>query len=161
MFQRVLSYLALILSLIIGIGNLYRASLNPSDMTIITGKVINKEIMRHVGTRSISYSLGFDLLNQKNRIRISLGSRGQAIVDTTFNLIEVSKIYTFYLDPTVPTRFGVNLGIRRIDYEGKPLYKQSKKLKIFCGLFFGFIGLIGILVLYYKRKSSTAANTLQ
>jgi len=51
MFKKIIAYLLLISALLVGLLSLYRVSLKSSDMTIVNGKVTEKEISYYTSYR--------------------------------------------------------------------------------------------------------------
>src|SRR6185312_14719165 len=90
-------------------------------------------------TNGRHYYLAFQLENRPDKIAINLGTQSQADKDSAFYLVDTGKIYTFYLDPTVPTQNGINWGIDKIDYDGHEVYQASNKLKFYGGAFLSFL----------------------
>ena len=140
------------LSLLLGLLSIYRATLKTSQLTMITGKVISKKINYERGARGgLDYYLAFQLADWRDKIAINLGTKSQAEEDPAFHLIDTGKVYTFFMDPTVPTINGENWGIDKIDYNNIEIYKTSNNLNLYGGTFLSILSLV-LIILMLKHK---------
>ncbi len=161
MFKKIIIYLLLIFSLVIGLLSLYRASLKSSDMTIVNGRVTNKIISYYTSYHTgRHYSLIFTLRDRQNKIAINLGTENEAREDATFYLIDTSKLYKFFIDPTIPVVNGVQTGITRIDYNDQTIFKSSNNLNLYGGLCISLLSIAGLILIKYK-KTATNVNCVK
>ena len=139
-----------------GLLLLYRASLGSASMTIINGKVIDKKIVRISTSRSSLYSLALQIEGMKERLGVFLGTKKQTAKDSTIYLIDISKTYTFYLDPTITTSNGRKDAIRRIDSNGRTIFIASNVFNLYCGLSLSILAIIAAIIIYaFNKKKIT------
>lgn len=164
MFDKIIKIISLtivIAAFLAGLLSIYRATLKTTDMIVIAGKVISKKISYFKSIRSgRHYSVAFELANRAGKIAINLGTKNEAANDSAFYLIDTGKVYTFYLDPTVPTQNGVNKGIYQIDYNNKEVYRRSNNFNLYGGIIITLVSLVGIifLVKFKKKEKKTTGN---
>ena len=160
MFKKIFAFLVIMVTFSIGLLLLYRASLEPSDMTIVDGKVINKKIVSSRRPRNKPrYSLALQIDGREERLGIFLGTKAQAEKDSTIYLINISKTYTFYLDPTIRISNGLNNAIRRIDSNGRTIFLASNAFNLYCGLSLSLLSIIAAIIIYAFLSSIDKCNT--
>jgi hypothetical protein len=139
----------------IGVLSIYRATLTPAAMMIITGKVTDKKIYFNGGTKGGAYYLAFKLEGRQNFIALRLNGqhRQDAENDSIGHLIDTGKIYTFYIDKTYPAQNDVNPGIQKIDYGGMQVFRASNTMNLYGGILICLVSVTAaILVLKTKRR---------
>ncbi len=150
---KIIVLLFLVVSLLVGLLSIFRATIPTSSLTVISDKVIDKKILYFISAKSgRHYCLAFQLEKRQGKIAINLGTKSQADKDSAFYLIDIGKTYTFYLDPTIPTSDGINWGIDKIDYNSKEVYKKSNKLNLYGGTSISLLCLAGIIVVLKSKK---------
>ncbi|MDB5231287.1 MAG: hypothetical protein JWN76_2092 [Chitinophagaceae bacterium] len=162
MIPRIIGYTAFVLALLTGLLSLYRASLKTSDLTVIKGKVKSKNIFFY-NSRGARYRLSFDIEGRKEPLALNLGGRRDSQKDSTIYKVDTGKIYTFFLDPTVP-HGKKSCPVSRIEYNGKLVYQSSNKLNIWGGSIITLMSLAAIILVYRnppKNKGSTSAGSAQ
>ena len=165
MFDKIKKVTVLILltaTLLVGLLSVYRATLKTTDLTVVIDKVIDKKIEYFTSLKSgRHYCLAFRLAKRQDRIAINLETKSHAYKDSVFYIIDTGKTYKFYLDPTVPTRNGINWGINKIDYDEHVVYETSNKLNLYGGTFISLLSLAGIVVILKFKKRENYSYTYQ
>ncbi len=141
-----------------GIMLIHRGSLNISQMNKIEGTVFSKEQGVKYGYRSAAYYLSFGIKEMPVHLAISYVSKSAIYSDSTFNLIDTGKTYTFYVDPTFPIADNRIMGIAEINYNGKIIYERSKKINLYAGVFFCLLSVTGGIVIYKYRNKTEISN---
>src|SRR6478609_1095237 len=96
-FNLTMGFLIMATACCAGIMLIYRGSLNLSEMNRIEGTVFSKEQGVKYGYRSAAYYLSFGIKEMPVHLAISYVSKGAIYSDSTFNLIDTGKIYTFFV----------------------------------------------------------------
>ena len=125
-------------------------------MIVIESMVINKKIESTTTSKGDRrYSLIFTIDQSFKRIGLLLGTKEQAAKNEIINLIDTSKFYKFYIDPTITINNGIQLGIRQIDDNGKIIFKESNTFNLLGGIFFTLMSIVGLLIVYkFKRRQN-------
>jgi hypothetical protein len=156
--KKVFALIVISCASLVGLLSIYRATLKPSNLKVVTGKVLDKKIEYFTSYGSgRHYCLAFHVTNIQDKIAVNLGTKKQAENDSTFYLIDIGKTYKFYLDPTVPTTRTGNWGIRRIDYNDVQVYQASNKLNLFGGIIISLMSLAGIIILLKYKKDQNGS----
>jgi hypothetical protein len=152
------AYLILMVILILGLVLIYRSLLTTSDWIMIQSKVYRQKIETSSSAKGgIRYALVFDIDKEPNRIGIFLGTSGKSDNNKIFDLVDTAKLYKFYLDPTVIADNGIQLGVRKIEYDGKTIYKESNTFNILGGAILTLLGAVGLFIIYrFKRKQNAS-----
>ena len=152
------AYLVLTVILFLGLLLIYRSLLTTSDLTIIQSKVYKQKIETSSSAKGrISYALVFDIDKEPTRIGFFLGTSGKLDKNKIFNLVDSPNLSKFYLDPTVSADNGIQLGIRKIEYDGETIYKESNTFNILGGTIFTLLGAVGLFIIYnFKRKQNAS-----
>ena len=118
--------------------------------------VINKKIESTTTSKGDRrYSLIFTIDQSFKRIGWLLGTKEQAAKNEIINFIDTSKVYKFYIDPTITINNGIQLGIRQIDDNGKIIFKESNTFNLLGGIFFTLMSIVGLLIVYkFKRRQN-------
>lgn len=135
-----------------GLILIYRGTLKDDDFKPLSGKVIDKEIVAVGKYRSGSekYALAFKIENRHDKLGIYIGPEASIKVNSPLEDIQLNKYYKFYIDPTVISSKGVNLGVRKIEQAGLVLYEENTSAQPYIGI------IVSILILvfwyYYAKK---------
>lgn len=156
-FRLSMGLLCMAIPFFVGVMLIYRGSLNISGMDVIKGTVFSKERGYKYAYKGGAYYLSFGIKELPVNLAISYISKNDIYADSTFNFIDTGKTYTFYVDPTFPISDNRIMGIAEIDYNGKIIYKRSKKRNLYGGFFFCLLGVIGSVLIYKfdKKNNST------
>jgi hypothetical protein len=127
-------------------------------MTILDGQVLKKEVVKETSLKgNTHYSLVFTIHNKQNRISLFLGPNKKSTDKEIAALIVPGETYKFYIDPTVTKDGDVQGGIRRIDENGKVIFKESNAFNIYGGISFVLISIVGLVILQkfgFKKNGS-------
>lgn len=150
------NYIILIAFLGCGILLIYRSSFSTSNFLPIQSRVIKKQIeVTQYRKGNPRYGITFQIDDYENKLGVYMGTEEQARNNVLNNLIEPNKTYTFYIDPTVSSSNGINLGIREIRFKGKAIYKESQKFTLVVGVFFTLICSVGLFLISKFNKHKT------
>ncbi len=153
MLNKFTPFLIAILFIGLGLLLLYRSVLGTGDLTIIEGKVKDKQV-EQISSRKgkAKYGLTFTLDNHSGKLGVFGGSDRSSSTELAA-LIDTTQIYQFYIDPTVVASNGIDLGVRQIKLNNTTIYKESTAFNLLGGLFFMLLGGVSLFVLnkYSKR----------
>jgi hypothetical protein len=155
--QKFTTYIILISLLAGGLLLVYRSFLSTDDFINIKGMVLEKKIEAvSVSKGSSRYGIVCKIDNYKNKVGVYVGTYEQAKNNRIINLIEVNKVYTFLIDPSVSVNNGTNLGVREIWFSGEVLHKESQNFTLFAGIFFISLCSFALFIIYKanQRKSN-------
>ncbi len=140
-----------------GLLSLYRAYMKSTDFTKIEVKIVEKKI-EPVSTYKGSprYGMTFKTENSATKFGIYIGTNSRPSDNNLFNVIDTTKTYRFFIDPTVSTANGINLGVREIYFNGKRIFKESQKLELFLGIAFTLLGAGGLFIITKFRRPGKA-----
>lgn len=152
--RKIFGLIFLIIPVLIGLFMIHRETIKKSDMAVLTGKVLSKNIISIYSFKGgRHYFLIFEIENQQNKIAINYPTESQAKNDSAYNLVDTGRTYKFYLDPSYPTKDSFNCGIDVIDYEGVEIYRASTTANLYAGVFFILLGFISsYAIVKYKSK---------
>lgn len=137
---------------------IYRGSTPMSKLKKIEGKLIKYEVRKgfgNFGTKGQrNYAIIIEIEGQSKYYGIYAGTNEQAKSKYKKIKLDVGKIYSFFIDPTVTNVENVNLGIRLIKFKNNTLYKEVMKSHVFFGWLFIILGILSGLIFYVigKRK---------
>lgn len=91
-FRIIVLVFFLSISFFVGVLNIIRANVKPSDLITIQDKVLDKKIAYTTTLKGKrSYHLEFKLENTSERIAVSYDSKNQAYSDSTLYLVDIGK----------------------------------------------------------------------
>ena len=140
--------------MVTGLAKLYKYSLNSSHLKTISGTIIRKDLEKVRSTRSTAYYLVYTLKEYNHKIGFEFYPNSHASNLLDFDSTKIDNYYKFYLNPAVSTQKDQYFGIRRIDYNNKPVF--ILEVKPFIGR--SILSIILALVLsifmysYYKEE---------
>lgn len=135
-----------------GLVLIHRGTLTNDDFKTLSGKVVEKEVVAVGKYRSGNekYALTFKIENRHDKLGIYIGPESSIKANSSLRNIQLNKYYKFYIDPTVISSKGVNLGVRKIEQADLVLYEENTSAQPYIGI------IVSILILvfwyYYAKK---------
>lgn len=159
--QKFTTYIILFALLACGILLIYRSYLSANDFIQTESRVVKKQIeITSYRKGNPRYGITFQIDDYEDKLGIYFGTLEQARNNVLYNLIEPNKTYTFYIDPTVSSSNGINLGIREIRFKGRAIYKESQKFTLFLGVFLTLLCLVGwFLISKFNRNKKDSIHS--
>ena len=117
----------------------------------VNGLGIREFPQGHKGHR---YSLDFKLAETDKVYGIYIGTKDQAERNKVRDKIKIGQTYSFYIDKTVSSSMGHNLGIVVIKQEGKTIFHRNPVPNYVFGSLFVILGMVTILLFIYLHKKN-------
>ncbi len=150
--QRITTYIILVAVFFSGALLLYRTLNASKGLSRVEAVVVSSQmdsLYAHKGRTYYAYT--FSLQDRKEKLGIYNGTDAQP-ADEALKNIEPGRSYIFFMDPTVETANGVNLGLREVRDKETVLYQDPVAPSIMGGLILCLISLVGGLLMwrYYR-----------
>lgn len=142
-YTRIVGVLFVIFLMYYGIFTVYENAKNTSSLKSISGTIIYKGIKEVKSTRSKSFYMEYQLDGQ-------LESIGYEVDDIGYrDKLQIGKEYKFYFISSIYTGDIDRMGVRRIDYLGKPVFLFNSTTIIGLGVFSIIASIVLALILIY------------
>lgn len=119
-----------------GLVLIYRGTLKDENLITLRGKIIEKkvEVVSKYGSGSKKFALTFTIESNNNKFGIFTGPDSLTEKNSLIRSIELNEFYKIYVDPTVVSRNGINLGVRKIERSNIVVYEKDSASQFYLGI---------------------------
>jgi hypothetical protein len=126
-------------------------------LTKVTSKIsaIKSEPYYPRHKNSVHYVIIFKADKFSDRLAVYIGDQKDLTNSTLVPLLDTNRTYTILVDETEPSYDRMILGVRKIILNNKVIYKESRLLTFFGGI---FVIIFAIFLLYTTNKKTATGS---
>ena len=135
-----------------GILLLHRSKFNATDLQLIESQINSVDTLGGFGNYGRNYAIILNAEKFGNYYGLYAGTKDQALRVLNDLNIRLGQTYKLYVDPTVVSLNGYNLGIRMIENQDVVIYKENMSVQWIMGITLILMGMFSSSGLYLIAK---------